>query len=111
LGGGKFLDEPNFPIEAAGFVFTFITIAHPRLVDWFYSACSLHSLSLDLVFKMAASMRSIAPFLRTARYAFKQNTNPLVSLQRQSRTPLVNLARTYATYERTKPHVNIGMGP
>jgi len=33
-----------------------------------------------------------------------------VSLQRQTRTPVLNFARTYAAvYERTKPHVNIGM--
>ncbi|KAK3905308.1 elongation factor Tu GTP binding domain-containing protein [Staphylotrichum tortipilum] len=57
---------------------------------------------------MPAVMRTIAPFLRTARLSLRQNQNPLVSLQRQSRTPL-NFARTYAgVYERTKPHVNIG---
>jgi elongation factor Tu len=59
---------------------------------------------------MASTMRSVAPFFRAARSSLGRNpTNPLVSLQRQSRTPAVNLARTYATYERTKPHVNIGM--
>ncbi|KAK0752351.1 translation elongation factor Tu [Schizothecium vesticola] len=58
---------------------------------------------------MASTMRSVAPFFRAARSSLGRNpTNPLISLQRQSRTPAVNLARTYATYERTKPHVNIG---
>ncbi|KAK5658522.1 hypothetical protein OQA88_1914 [Cercophora sp. LCS_1] len=58
---------------------------------------------------MAASLRSLAPLLRTARCSFRQNTtNPLVSLQRQTRTPVLNFARTYAVFERSKPHVNIG---
>ncbi|KAK0614129.1 P-loop containing nucleoside triphosphate hydrolase protein [Immersiella caudata] len=56
---------------------------------------------------MASAMRSIAPFLRVARSSFRQNTNPLVSLQRQSRSPAL-FARTYAVYTRDKPHVNIG---
>ncbi|KAK0719779.1 elongation factor Tu GTP binding domain-containing protein [Lasiosphaeris hirsuta] len=58
---------------------------------------------------MASSLRSLAPFLRTARHTFRQNnTNPLVALQRQTRSPTLNLARTYAQYERNKPHVNVG---
>jgi elongation factor Tu len=32
-----------------------------------------------------------------------------VSLQRETRTPVLNFARNYAVYQRTKPHVNIGM--
>jgi len=57
---------------------------------------------------MSATLRTLAPFLRTARTSLRSSTNPLSSLQRQSRTPVLNLARTYAAYERTKPHVNIG---
>ncbi|KAK0615958.1 elongation factor Tu GTP binding domain-containing protein [Bombardia bombarda] len=58
---------------------------------------------------MSVSLRSVAPFLRSARSSFRQSTtNPLVSLQRQTRSPIVNIARTYAVYQRTKPHVNIG---
>lgn len=57
---------------------------------------------------MPASLRTIAPFLRTARLSLRQTQSPLVSLQRQTRTPVLNFARTYAVYERTKPHVNIG---
>ncbi|KAL1871311.1 hypothetical protein VTK73DRAFT_2107 [Phialemonium thermophilum] len=57
---------------------------------------------------MSSSLRTVAPFLRTARSVFRSPVNPLVTLQRQSRTPVLNLARTYAVYERTKPHVNIG---
>lgn len=58
---------------------------------------------------MPASLRTIAPFLRTARLSLRQTSSPLVSLQRQTRTPVLNFARTYAVFERTKPHVNIGM--
>ncbi len=58
---------------------------------------------------MPATLRTLAPFLRTARLSLRQNQNPLVSLQRQTRTPALNFARTYAAvYERSKPHVNIG---
>ena len=46
--------------------------------------------------------------MRTARLSLRQTQNPLVSLQRQTRTPALNFARTYAVYERNKPHVNIG---
>ncbi|RKU41884.1 translation elongation factor Tu [Coniochaeta pulveracea] len=57
-----------------------------------------------------SSFRSITPFLRTARFAFSRQAaaNPLVNLQRQSTSPVLNLARTYAQFQRTKPHVNIG---
>jgi hypothetical protein len=57
-----------------------------------------------------SSFRSITPFLRTARFAFSRQAaaNPLVSLQRQTTSPVLNLARTYAQFQRTKPHVNIG---
>lgn len=59
---------------------------------------------------MSAALRSFAPLLRTARLSLRQNQNPLVSLQRESRTPVLNFARNYAAvYKRDKPHVNIGM--
>ena len=59
---------------------------------------------------MPASLRTIVPFLRTARLSLRHTQSPLVSLQRETRTPAINFARTYATaYQRTKPHVNIGM--
>ncbi|KAK4162753.1 elongation factor Tu GTP binding domain-containing protein [Cladorrhinum sp. PSN259] len=55
---------------------------------------------------MPALLRSIAPFLRSA--TLRQSASPLVNLQRQTRSPILNFARTYAVFERTKPHVNIG---
>ncbi|KAK0739703.1 elongation factor Tu GTP binding domain-containing protein [Apiosordaria backusii] len=55
---------------------------------------------------MPALLRTIAPFLRAA--TLRQSATPLVSLQRQTRTPILNFARSYAVFERTKPHVNIG---
>ncbi|KAK4467117.1 elongation factor Tu GTP binding domain-containing protein [Cladorrhinum samala] len=55
---------------------------------------------------MPALLRTIAPFLRSA--SLRQSVSPLVNLQRQTRSPILNFARTYAVYERTKPHVNIG---
>ncbi|KAK2629375.1 hypothetical protein QTJ16_000195 [Diplocarpon rosae] len=62
---------------------------------------------------MPAFVRSVAPFLRTARSALQQGNcvSPLHhALLRQNGESLVlNAARTYATaFERTKPHVNIG---
>jgi elongation factor Tu len=61
---------------------------------------------------MSSSFRTIAPFLRTARFALTRQSkslNPLIALQRQQTTsPVLNLARSYAVFERTKPHVNIG---
>ncbi|KAH6636935.1 elongation factor Tu GTP binding domain-containing protein [Chaetomium tenue] len=54
------------------------------------------------------ALRTFAPLLRAARLSLRQNQNPLVSLQRETRTPALNFARNYAVYERTKPHVNIG---
>ncbi|CAP73846.1 uncharacterized protein PODANS_2_12010 [Podospora anserina S mat+] len=55
---------------------------------------------------MPALLRTIAPFLRAA--TLRQSATPLVQLQRQTRTPILNFARSYAVFERTKPHVNIG---
>lgn len=58
---------------------------------------------------MPAPLRTFAPLLRAARLSLRQSQSPLVSLQRETRTPVLNFARTYAVYERSKPHVNIGM--
>ncbi|KAL2266386.1 hypothetical protein VTJ83DRAFT_5738 [Remersonia thermophila] len=57
---------------------------------------------------MPVAFRSLAPLLRTARLSLRQPQSPLVALQSQSRTPILNFARTYAVYDRSKPHVNIG---
>ncbi|KAK1655607.1 translation elongation factor Tu [Colletotrichum phormii] len=59
---------------------------------------------------MSASLRSVAPFFRTARASLRQgNVSPLqAALKRQNVSPILNVYRTYAVYERTKPHVNIG---
>ena len=59
------------------------------------------------VLKMPAALRAIAPFLRTARSGLR-SSSPLLNLQRQTRSPVLNLARSYAVFERSKPHVNIG---
>ncbi|KAM4056138.1 elongation factor tu GTP binding domain-containing protein [Hirsutella rhossiliensis] len=54
---------------------------------------------------MSTAFRSVAPFLRTARHGL----NPLQSaIKKQSASGILNLYRTYAVFERTKPHVNIG---
>lgn len=57
-----------------------------------------------------SSLRTLAPFLRTARTSAR-SSNPLISLQRQSALPVLNLRRGYAVFERSKPHVNIGKSP
>ncbi|CAN8095569.1 unnamed protein product [Discula destructiva] len=54
-----------------------------------------------------SSLRTLAPFLRTARTSLG-SSNPLITLQRQSTSPVLNLRRGYAVFERSKPHVNIG---
>ncbi|KAI1824694.1 elongation factor Tu precursor [Xylaria intraflava] len=53
---------------------------------------------------MAAALRTIAPFLRASRQCLRPGsaTNPLDFAGR------LNLTRSYAVFERTKPHVNIG---
>lgn len=57
------------------------------------------------------SVRAWAPLLRTARVALRNpSRSPLVALQHQTgkASPIPSFCRTYAVYERTKPHVNIG---
>ncbi|CAK7240201.1 MAG: translation elongation factor Tu [Sporothrix thermara] len=58
-----------------------------------------------------STFRALAPFARTARVVLRSpSTNPLAALQRgaASPSPVLSFARTYAVFERTKPHVNIG---
>lgn len=60
---------------------------------------------------VASTLRTLAPFMRTARVVMRSpTTSPLVALQRQSGQPsaITAFARNYASFERSKPHVNIG---
>lgn len=60
---------------------------------------------------MSSALRSVAPFLRTARHGLRSGrANPLQSaLKPQGAAGMINIYRSYATvFERTKPHVNIG---
>lgn len=75
-----------------------------------------HLLSSQFPFCLNLTMafsRSVLPFLRTARSALQQgnSVSPLQhALRRQNGASVLNAARTYATaFERTKPHVNIGL--
>jgi elongation factor Tu len=55
---------------------------------------------------MSTAFRSVAPFLRTARSGLKSGVNPLhYAVKKQA---AASLYRTYASFERSKPHVNIG---
>merc|ERR1712000_642860 len=72
----------------------------------FYSSCNFGFLSL--ITKMSTAFRSIAPFLRTARHGLKTSSPLQSALRTQSTAGLSHVYRTYATYERSKPHVNIG---
>jgi hypothetical protein len=74
----------------------------------FLDLSALHSLHLYSCI-MAPSSKVLGSFLRTVRLSGKSQPSPLVCLQRQSRSPVLNLARTYAQFARDKPHVNIGM--
>lgn len=57
---------------------------------------------------MSAAFRSVAPFLRTARPGLGR-VNPLQSaIKKQNASGILNIYRTYAVFERSKPHVNIG---
>ncbi|CAK7267033.1 translation elongation factor Tu [Sporothrix epigloea] len=60
---------------------------------------------------VASAFRVLAPFARTARIVVRSpSTNPLAALQCSTAksSPVLSFARTYAVFERTKPHVNIG---
>jgi elongation factor Tu len=53
--------------------------------------------------------RTVAPFLRTARSVL-QTTSVSPLLRSRAGASVLNGARTYAAvFERTKPHVNIGV--
>ncbi|ORY71868.1 elongation factor Tu GTP binding domain-containing protein [Pseudomassariella vexata] len=57
---------------------------------------------------MSAFSRTLAPFLRHSLRTGR-NANPLTtSLRSPNASAALNLYRTYAVYERSKPHVNIG---
>jgi hypothetical protein len=61
---------------------------------------------------MLAFVRTVTPFLRTARSALYQGNavSPLQHALRPQNGTQVNACRAYAAvFERTKPHVNIGM--
>lgn len=57
-----------------------------------------------------SSFRAISPFLRTARSSLRGgHVNPVTAaLKKQNVSPVLNVYRTYAVFERSKPHVNIG---
>lgn len=59
---------------------------------------------------MSTAFRSVAPFLRTARASLRQgNVSPLqAALKSKNVSPVLNVCRNYAVFERSKPHVNIG---
>jgi hypothetical protein len=69
-------------------------------------------LGFSIALKMPVFVRTVTPFLRTVRSALYQGNavSPLQhALHRQNRAQ-VNACRAYAAvFERTKPHVNIGM--
>lgn len=59
---------------------------------------------------MSTAFRSITPFLRTARQGLRNGSaNPLqYAMKKQTAAGALNIYRTYAVFERSKPHVNIG---
>ncbi|KAI1336219.1 translation elongation factor Tu [Xylariaceae sp. FL0016] len=60
---------------------------------------------------MSASLRTLSPFLRASRHCLRPGStaNPLrFGMRQQNVVAALNIARSYAVYERTKPHVNIG---
>jgi elongation factor Tu len=59
---------------------------------------------------MSTAFRSIAPFVRTAKQSWRTGSaSPLqAALRKQNAPGVLNIYRTYAVFERTKPHVNIG---
>jgi elongation factor Tu len=62
---------------------------------------------------MSAFARTITPFIKTARSALLHgnSVSPLQhALRRKNGAQVINAFRSYAVaFERTKPHVNIGM--
>ncbi|PHH73912.1 hypothetical protein CDD80_3471 [Ophiocordyceps camponoti-rufipedis] len=58
---------------------------------------------------MSRTLRSIAPLLRTARHGLAAGRiDPLCStVRRQKAAGILNIFRTYAVFERTKPHTTL----
>ncbi|KAI0833044.1 translation elongation factor Tu [Hypoxylon sp. FL0890] len=60
---------------------------------------------------MSAFSRTLAPFLRASRHSLRSGSaaNPLqFAVRQQNVAAALNITRSYAVFERTKPHVNIG---
>lgn len=59
---------------------------------------------------MSTAFRAVAPFMRTAQASLRQgHLNPFqAALKKQHAAPILNIYRTYAVFDRSKPHVNIG---
>ncbi|KAI2464873.1 translation elongation factor Tu [Annulohypoxylon bovei var. microspora] len=60
---------------------------------------------------MSALSRTLAPFLRASRQSLRTGSaaNPLQFAGRQQNVAAaLSIARSYAVFERTKPHVNVG---
>ncbi|KAI1391510.1 translation elongation factor Tu [Hypoxylon trugodes] len=60
---------------------------------------------------MSAFSRTLAPFLRASRSSLRTGSavNPLqFAVRQQNVAAALNITRSYAVYERTKPHVNVG---
>ena len=75
-----------------------------------FSGLFFNSVLISDSIKMSVAFRSIAPFMRTARRGLQgRNINPLqAALKKQTAASLISAQRTYATFTRDKPHVNIG---
>ncbi|KAI1503609.1 translation elongation factor-like protein tu [Biscogniauxia marginata] len=60
---------------------------------------------------MPTPLRTVAPLLRASRHCLRSGStaNPLqFGIRQQNVVAALNLKRSYAVFERTKPHVNIG---
>ncbi|KAI0883230.1 translation elongation factor Tu [Annulohypoxylon maeteangense] len=60
---------------------------------------------------MSAFSRTLAPFLRASRHSLRTGSaaNPLqFAVRQQNVVAALNITRSYAVFERTKPHVNVG---
>ena len=81
------------------------SLQRPRSIRFFCQHCVLLQAGI-----MSTAFRSVAPFLRTARCGLKNGrVNPLQSaLKPQTTAGMLNICRSYAVFERSKPHVNIG---
>ncbi|KAI1214616.1 translation elongation factor Tu [Annulohypoxylon truncatum] len=60
---------------------------------------------------MSAFSRTLAPFVRASRHSLRTGSaaNPLqFAVRQQNLAAALNITRSYAVFERTKPHVNVG---